>query len=100
MRRLHASFPHITACLTSRISRYKPLVDTVGALVEGIDLQKPLIDFLFAHQTRAEFTCRFSWAVGSIARWDNRCVLHHPIHDYHGDTRLLHRVTLQGDKPR
>jgi len=60
---------------------------------------RPLLDFLFTHQTRPEFTCRFSWTVGSIAFWDNRCVLHNPINDYHGYTRLLHRVTLQGDKP-
>lgn len=61
---------------------------------------KLLPDFLFAHQMRPEFTCRFSWATGSIVRWDNRCVLHNPVNDYHGYTRLLHRVTLQGGKPR
>ena len=64
------------------------------------DESEPLLDFLFAHQIRPEFTCRFSWRVGSIAFWDNRCVLHNPINDYHGYKRLLHRVTLKGDKPR
>ena len=64
------------------------------------DESKPLLDFLFAHQCRPEFTCRFTWRVGSIAFWDNRCVLHNPINDYHGYKRLLHRVTLKGDKPR
>ena len=59
-----------------------------------------LLDFLFAHQTKPEFTCRFSWGVGSIAFWDNRCVLHNPVNDYHGYKRLMHRVTLQGDIPR
>lgn len=61
---------------------------------------KPLLDFLFAHQVRPEFTCRFRWEVGSLAFWDNRCVLHNPINDYHGFRRLLHRVTLRGDRPR
>lgn len=60
---------------------------------------KPLLDFLFAHQVRPEFTCRFSWRVGSIAFWDNCCTLHNPVNDYHGYKRLLHRVTLKGDKP-
>ncbi|MGD9600539.1 MAG: TauD/TfdA dioxygenase family protein [Gammaproteobacteria bacterium] len=61
---------------------------------------KPLLDFLFQHQVRPEFTCRFSWQVGSIAFWDNRCTLHNPVNDYHGFRRLLHRVTLKGDRPR
>lgn len=59
-----------------------------------------LLDFLFAHQVKPEFTCRFNWQPGSIALWDNRCVLHNPINDYHGHKRLLHRITLRGDVPR
>jgi taurine dioxygenase len=61
---------------------------------------KPLLDYLFQHQTRPEFTCRFSWQAGSLAFWDNRCMLHNPVNDYHGFKRLLHRVTLKGDVPR
>lgn len=60
----------------------------------------PLLAWLYRHQTRAEFTCRFAWRPGSLALWDNRCVLHNPINDYHGYRRVMHRITLAGDRPR
>ena len=59
----------------------------------------PLLEYLFAHQVRPEFTCRFRWEPGSIAFWDNRCVQHNPVNDYHGYRRVMHRVTLVGDTP-
>jgi len=60
----------------------------------------PLLGYLFEHQVRPEFTCRFVWRPGSIAFWDNRCTQHNPINDYHGHRRLMHRITLEGDAPR
>jgi len=60
----------------------------------------PLLEFLFGHQVKPEFTCRFSWRVGSLAFWDNRCAQHNPVNDYHGHRRLMHRITLAGERPR
>ena len=59
----------------------------------------PLLEYLFRHQVRPEFTCRFQWQPGSLAFWDNRCAQHNPVNDYHGFKRVMHRVTLAGDKP-
>ncbi len=59
----------------------------------------PLLDYLYRHQTKPEFTCRFVWQPGSLAFWDNRCVQHNPVNDYHGFRRLMHRITLAGDRP-
>jgi taurine dioxygenase len=59
-----------------------------------------LLRHLFEHQVRPERTCRFHWEVGSLALWDNRCVQHNPVNDYDGWKRVMHRITLQGDRPR
>jgi taurine dioxygenase len=60
----------------------------------------PILDFLFQHQIRPEFTCRFRWQKGSLAFWDNRASQHNPINDYHGFRRVMRRITLAGEKPR
>ncbi|MDP6430995.1 MAG: TauD/TfdA family dioxygenase [SAR324 cluster bacterium] len=60
---------------------------------------KSLLEFLFHHQVRTEFTCRFSWEKNSLAFWDNRCVQHNPVNDYQGFRRIMHRVTIAGGKP-
>ncbi len=60
----------------------------------------PILDYLYRHQTRPEFTCRFRWRVDSLAFWDNRAAQHYPLNDYHGYRRVMQRITLAGDRPR
>jgi taurine dioxygenase len=64
-----------------------------------VEESRPLLNFLFAHQVRPEFTVRVSWDVGSMVLWDNRCALHNPVNDYHGQRRIMHRITLAGGRP-
>ncbi|MBT3533428.1 MAG: taurine dioxygenase [Rhodospirillaceae bacterium] len=59
----------------------------------------PILEYLFQHQIKPEYSCRFIWSPGALAFWDNRCAQHYPVNDYHGYKRLLHRITLKGDKP-
>jgi taurine dioxygenase len=59
----------------------------------------PLLNYLCDHAVRPEFTCRFRWQQGSLAFWDNRAVQHNAINDYHGRRRLMHRVTIEGERP-
>ena len=57
---------------------------------------KPLLDYLYAHAAQPQFHMRFQWRNGSIAFWDNRATWHFAINDYHGERRLMHRITLEG----
>ena len=61
---------------------------------------RPLIEFLQAHQTRPEFTCRVRWAPGTLTVWDNRCTQHNAINDYHGQRRRMRRLTVGAQTPR
>jgi alpha-ketoglutarate-dependent taurine dioxygenase len=57
---------------------------------------RPLLEYLYRHAARPEFTCRFRWREGSLALWDNRSTWHFALNDYQGERRLLHRITIQG----
>ncbi len=59
----------------------------------------PILNFLYDHLTRPEFTCRFRWTEGALAMWDNRCVQHFAINDYPNDTRAMNRCTVAGERP-
>jgi taurine dioxygenase len=84
---------------TGRRALYVNVAHTVG--IEGMTREEsaPLLEFLFRHQVRPELTCRFRWRPGSVAFWDNRCAQHNAINDYQTHRRLMHRITLAGDKP-
>lgn len=84
---------------TGRKALYVNVAHTAG--IKGLTDEEsaPLLRFLFEHQVKPEFTCRFAWQANAIAFWDNRCTQHNPVNDYHGFRRVMHRITLQGDRP-
>jgi taurine dioxygenase len=60
---------------------------------------KPLIDWLAAHCTRPEFTCRVRWEPGQLTIWDNRATLHNAVNDYAGLRREMRRLTVGAEIP-
>jgi len=72
---------------------------TVSFKGQRAEESAPVLKYLFQHQTKPKFTCRVQWQPGTIVFLDNRCVQHNPVNDYHGFKRVLHRITLAGDRP-
>ena len=60
-----------------------------------------LLEFLWEHAVRSEFTVRFKWEPGSLAFWDNRATAHVAPNDIFAldFDRQLYRVTLVGQVP-
>jgi taurine dioxygenase len=69
---------------------------TIGIHGWTLAESKPMLDFLFEHAKRPEFTFRFQWKRGSLAFWDNRATWHYALNDYHGQSRHMHRITVEG----
>jgi alpha-ketoglutarate-dependent taurine dioxygenase len=58
-----------------------------------------ILDLLYRHCMRPEFSVRFRWKPGAVAFWDNRATLHYALDDYGSAIRVAHRVTLKGEVP-
>jgi taurine dioxygenase len=57
-----------------------------------------LLNVLYEHNAKPENVVRFNWETHSMAFWDNRCTQHYAVNDYRS-LRVMHRLTLCGDKP-
>ncbi len=69
-----------------------------------VGLERPesdaLLEFLYEHSVRPEYTVRYHWHQGDIGFWDNRTTQHSVVGDFGTQHRVIQRVTLRGDEPR
>jgi taurine dioxygenase len=64
-----------------------------GAQADG------LLRMLYDHMTQPQYVVRHRWESGMLAFWDNRATMHYGVRDYGDAHRVMHRVTLRGDRP-
>ena len=57
----------------------------------------PLLEELWAHASRAEFTCRYRWTPHAVGVWDNCATQHYAINDYFGERRHMQRISIHED---
>ena len=63
------------------------------------DESRALLAYLYEHMTGARFQYRHRWHAGDLVMWDNRCTMHCVMRDFDG-RRVMHRVSILGDRPR
>jgi taurine dioxygenase len=69
---------------------------TIGIEGWSEEESQELLATLYQHALSPNHICRMSWAPGSVAMWDNRATWHYALNDYHGERRLMHRITVTG----
>lgn len=85
--------------ITGRKSLF--LNKTTGSRIVGLSDRENdlLVPFLLDHVRDPAFQCRVRWEPDMIVMWDNRCTQHCGVPDF-TDRRIMHRVTIAGDRPR
>lgn len=57
-----------------------------------------LLNLLFEHSVKPEFTLRHKWSKHDIVIWDNTRTMHYAVDDYK-EERIMHRICIEGEIP-
>jgi taurine dioxygenase len=83
---------------TGRKALYVSEMTTIGIAGMTEEESRPILEYLYRHSVRPEFTYRHRWRNGDLLAWDNRCAMHLALDDY--DLRVprhMYRTTLLGE---
>ncbi|MFN7054007.1 TauD/TfdA dioxygenase family protein [Hyphomonas sp.] len=86
----------ITHPLSGRKALYVNPAFTTRIVGYDEEASSALLMRLYAHAMKPDHAHRFKWRDGSVAFWDNRATWHWAMNDYHGERRLMHRITIEG----
>jgi taurine dioxygenase len=64
-----------------------------------VDESAPLLEWLCTRCSQPNLTFRHTWSEGDLVMWDNRCAQHFAVWDYGDARRVMHRITVVGDRP-
>ena len=72
-----------------------------NAYVHGLSVaeSEALLDRLWAHASKTEFSWYQRWRVGDLMLWDNRCTMHRRDGFDPNSIRIMHRTTTAGERP-
>ena len=72
-----------------------------NAYIPGLPLaeSETLLDALWAHATKDEFSWYQQWRAGDLILWDNRSVMHRRDAFDPDARRVMHRTQIKGDRP-
>jgi taurine dioxygenase len=72
-----------------------------NAYIPGLPVadSEALLDALWQHATRPDFTWYQQWQVGDLILWDNRCVMHRRDAFDPAMRRIMHRTQNKGQRP-
>lgn len=66
----------------------------------SVEESEKLLDRLWVHCAKPEFSWTHQWAVGDLLIWDNRCATHRRDGFDGRERRVMHRTQIKGDAPR
>lgn len=93
-------FPDVThpVVVTHPVTKRKALYVSEGTTTRILGMpeeeSRKVLDFLFAHSVRPEFTWTQQWKIGDLLIWDNRCTMHKQMPYDPSERRLMKRATV------
>tara|TARA_R110002110_G_scaffold3104_11_gene15945 strand:+ start:10961 stop:11818 length:858 start_codon:yes stop_codon:yes gene_type:complete len=66
----------------------------------GVEESEVLLDRLWAHCAKPQFSWTHRWALGDLLIWDNRVAIHRRDSFAQSARRVMHRTQIKGDAPR
>ena len=84
---------------TGRESLY--LGRRLNCYILGLSLNESekILDQLWKHAVKPEFTYEHVWQVGDVLMWDNRCTMHRREAFDKSERRIMHRAQVKGGRP-